>query len=108
EFYQRVLRNNIIDGGLPDTLGYSGVIFKTLKARQPVNYKDLTNLNDFKLAQAAWVYDMNFPTTFRRVGEKSYLNMLREVLPAGDTIDLLFADIEKYLTFKMEETLGEL
>lgn len=108
EFYQRVLRNNMIDGGLPDTPGYSDTIFKTLKARQPVNYKDLTNLNDFKLAQAAWVYDMNFPTTFRRVREKGYLNMLREVLPAGDTIDVLFADIEKYLVFKMEETPGEL
>jgi hypothetical protein len=34
--------------------------------------------------------------------------MLREVLPVDNAIDVLFADIEKYLVFKMEETLGEL
>ena len=42
---------------------------------------DLKTLNDFKLLQVGWVYDLNFPRTFQMVREHRCLETIREVLP---------------------------
>ena len=42
---------------------------------------DVKTLNDFKLLQIGWVYDINFPRTFQIVRENGYLEMIRDALP---------------------------
>jgi hypothetical protein len=42
---------------------------------------DLRTLQDFKLLQIGWIYDVNFPKTFQIVWEKKYLETIREALP---------------------------
>ncbi len=38
-------------------------------------------INDFRVLQMSWVYDLNFPTTFRLLRERNYLNHLAAGLP---------------------------
>jgi hypothetical protein len=46
-----------------------------------VQMTDLKTLTDFKLLQIGWIYDINFPRTFRIVRENGYLEIIRDALP---------------------------
>lgn len=88
---------------LPDTPGFSTNICKDLLNRKYVSYSDIKNLNDFKLLQIGWVYDLNFGPSFRRLGERGYVKKYREFLPESKEIDEVFAVAESYLRKKERE-----
>jgi len=46
-----------------------------------VQMADVKTLNDFKLLQIGWIYDINFPRAFQIVRENEYLEMIRDALP---------------------------
>ena len=46
-----------------------------------VDYKELKTLNDFRLMQLGWVYDINFTQTLVRIKQRRYLHELIEMLP---------------------------
>ena len=73
---------------LPDTPEYSQHVIDALLAEHPIAYSELRTLNDMMLCQLGWVYDVNFPATFRRINERRYLEQILGFLPAT-------ADIEK-------------
>jgi hypothetical protein len=56
-----------------------------LMAGKSVKVESLKTLNDFKLLQMGWVYDINFPRTFQLIRERGYLKMI------GDALLLLIA-----------------
>ena len=74
-------RNRSIELDLPDLDRVSPVVYEGLMNGQPVQRADLQTLNDFKLLQIAWIYDVNFPRTFQIVREKRYLEIIRDALP---------------------------
>ena len=45
-----------------------------------VKMANLKTVNDFKLLQMGWIYDVNFPRTFQIVREKGYLEIVRDAL----------------------------
>ncbi len=87
---------------LPDTPGISDPIFQELKARRIANYSDVKNLNDFKLLQIGWVYDVNFMPTFKRIRERRYLESIRAALPESAQIDELFCEAQSYFDTMIE------
>lgn len=48
--------------------------------------KNLKTVNDFKLMQLAYVYDMNFKKTFSIINQKQYLKQLFDTLPKNDDV----------------------
>ncbi|MDZ7698511.1 MAG: HD domain-containing protein [Deltaproteobacteria bacterium] len=78
-------RNPTIELDLPDTPEISDKVHETLMEGRLVQMTDLRTLNDFKMLQMGWVYDLNFPRTFEMVAEKGYLDMLRDALPRGNS-----------------------
>ena len=83
-------RNASVELDLPDTPGFSREVYLCLMQKRIVNIKDVKNLNDFKLLQIGWVFDLNFDATLRRVKERRYLELIRNVLPESREIDDLF------------------
>ncbi|HRZ87085.1 MAG TPA: HD domain-containing protein [bacterium] len=71
---------------LPDDPGISEHVYELLLHRKPVRYADLKRVNDFKLLQLAWVYDMNFDVALKRIVERGYLDVLVSVLPADEKV----------------------
>jgi len=53
-------RNGAIELDLPDTPGFSAEVAEELSRQSIVHTKHLKNLNDFKLLQMGWVFDINF------------------------------------------------
>jgi len=74
-------RNQTIELDLPDAGRVSDRVYTSLMKGKIVEMADLKTLNDFKLLQIGWVYDLNFPRTFQIVREKGYLEKIRDALP---------------------------
>jgi len=90
-------RNGAIELDLPDTPGISDEVYEDLMNKKIVNIHHMKNLNDFKLLQVGWVFDLNFAATYRAVRSRGYLEKIREVLPVSDKINSIFAVIHSHL-----------
>jgi hypothetical protein len=91
-------RNPTIELNLPDTPEISDSVCRSLMKGNIVQMRDLGTLNDFKLLQIGWIYDVNFRRTFQIVHEKKYLEQLRQALPEGSTrIDQVYERAREYL-----------
>jgi hypothetical protein len=89
--------NAALEMGLPDTPAVSGVVAADLLAGRLVDIRQVQNLNDLKLLQIGWVYDLNFPPSFRRLREKGYLDFIRASLPDTETVNRIFAAVTTLL-----------
>lgn len=96
-------RNNSIELGLPDTPGISDDAYNDLIEGKIVEVTHLKNLNDFKLLQIGWIYDINFIPTFQCIKERKYIEMIRDVLPESKKTQRIFSAVQSYLN---EQTKG--
>ncbi len=83
EYYQNIenSRNRTIELDLPDLEGVSDAVYEALMNGRLVQMADLKTLNDFKLLQIGWIYDINFSRTFQIISDKQYLEKIHETLP---------------------------
>jgi len=86
-------RNVALELELPDTPGISEEVYNALINRQIVNMKYVKNINDIKLLQAGWIYDISFKPTLNIIKDRHYLEMIREALPGTTEIDEIFDSI---------------
>ncbi len=61
-----------------------------------VDFTHLKNLNDFKLLQLGWIYDINFAPTFQCIRERAYLEMIRDALPKSEEVEEVFSMVQSY------------
>ncbi len=90
--------NTALELGLPDTPAVSDAVAVDLLAGRIVNISQVQNLNDLKLLQVGWVYDLNFSPSFRRLRDKGYLDIIRASLPETETVTKIFAAVTSLLT----------
>jgi hypothetical protein len=57
----------------------------------------MRNLNDFKLLQMGWVYDVNYVPTLRLVRRRRYLEKLRDSLPEGELRERVYEVVRNVL-----------
>ncbi|MFW6147747.1 MAG: HD domain-containing protein [Thermodesulfobacteriota bacterium] len=96
-------RNTSIELDLPDTPDVSEEVCADIKGGKIVKTVSLRTLNDFKLLQMAWVYDVNFSRTFRLIKDRKYLEAIRRSLPKTKMI----ADISSQLEAYVEKQCGQ-
>lgn len=65
-----------------------------------VDVNNVKNLNDFKLLQIGWIFDISFEQTLHAVKSRKYLEMLCEVLPSSGRIEKIFNVIQKHLDYQ--------
>jgi putative nucleotidyltransferase with HDIG domain len=83
-------RNVALELELPDTPGISEEVYKALMNKDIVNMKYVKNINDIKLLQAGWIYDINFTPVLDIIRNRSYLEKLRDTLPDLKEINDIF------------------
>ncbi|NLD38608.1 MAG: HD domain-containing protein [Desulfatiglans sp.] len=94
--------NRVIELHLPDTETISDEVFKPLTSGQIAQVDNLRSLNDFKLYQMGWVYDLNYRRSLEIIRERKYLEMLREALPeVSDRADQVYRITNEYLDKKL-------
>jgi hypothetical protein len=72
--------------GLPDRLDYSPKILACLREGRLAPKTELRTLNDFKLLQLTWLYDLNFTASLQLVLERGYIDAVTATLPRQDEI----------------------
>ena len=88
EYYQlpEEQRASAVGLGFPDRPEVTPECLDALSSGKIVRLEQARVLNDFKLLQISWVYDLNFDTTRRLLLEREYLPRLAATLPDNATV----------------------
>jgi hypothetical protein len=85
-----------VNQDLPDTPGVSPAVVDVLMQCRLVRMALLKNVNDFKLLQIGWVYDVNFPKTLALMRERGHLERIRNSITAGEAVSEVYAAVMNY------------
>jgi hypothetical protein len=96
-------QNVALELELPNTSGFSEEVYQSLINRSIVDIKQVKNLNDFKLLQMGWVFDINFNATFHCIQSRHYIEMIGDVLPKSKDIQNIIRIIQGYLDKQVKE-----
>jgi len=89
-------RASAVDLGLPDIPEYSENILSLVLEKRIPSLSALKTLNDFKLMQLSWIYDLNFVLSFRLVQERGYIPRLVKTMPKTAEIGRVSLFLEEY------------
>lgn len=89
--------------GLPDTAEYSRDVMASLFQRQMVHLTALRTLNDFKLLQLAWIFDLNFVRSLQLVLERSIIEGIAATLPRTEDIGEVVDLMRRYVDGRLRE-----
>jgi putative nucleotidyltransferase with HDIG domain len=106
EYYQNpaINRNQAVELDLPDNHKIAESVCQALMRGKLVRMADLKSLNDFKLLQIGWIYDVNFLRTFEIVKKNRYLEIIRAKLPQDSAqIDTIYAQAQAYIAAKLKK-----
>jgi len=67
-----------------------------------VNIKNVRNLNDIKLLQAGWVYDINFTPALKEIRQRNYTDLLKSALPAIPEIEEIFETVNSFMMKRLQ------
>lgn len=78
--------NQTIELGLPDLPACSPAVVAALGEGRYARIEDLKTLNDFKLLQISWVYDLNFQPSFQVLRKRGHLEQIAAEVPQTSEI----------------------
>jgi len=87
----------------PDRPEYSPQIVDAILRGQLIDYTRLQTLNDVKLLQLGWVYDINFTASLKRIRQRRFLEMLLDFLPQTQDIQKVKEKIFAYVDFRIAQ-----
>jgi len=86
---------------LPDEPYCSPHVVDALLNKQNIDYSRLKTWNDMKLANLAWVYDVNFTPTLQRIKQRRFLETILEFLPDTPEIQEVRHKIFSYVNSRL-------
>ena len=101
-YRQRRLRpgeapNKTIELGLPDLPACSPAVFEALRQGRYARMEDLRTLNDFKLLQISWVYDLNFQPSFKALQKRGYIEQIVATLPSTEELSATVKQTQAFI-----------
>lgn len=93
----------VLELDYPDKPGYSAEVIGQLLDGQRIDYSKLKTLTDAKLCQLGWVYDVNFPATFRRIKHCRFLEKTFDFLPENGDINKVREKILGYVDLRIKQ-----
>ena len=88
---------------LPDEPGYSPHVVEAVLNEKTTDYTKLRTLNDMKLLQLGWVYDVNFVATLKRIRQRKFLETIAGWLPQTEDIENVREKVFAYVDFRIEQ-----
>lgn len=99
-YYKKMLtgkRNISIELGLKIEDHVSANVLDSFMQEKIILKNDLKTLNDFKILQAAWIFDLNFDYTRGYVKESGFLNSIIKSITLADVQQKVYKKAKKYL-----------
>jgi len=95
-------RASAVGLGFPDLPQCSPEVLKCLRQREIVQLAAVQTLNDFRLLQLSWVFDLNFPESFRLVRERGCIDALAAVLPTDAKVGRAVEAVRDFVEAKVQ------
>ena len=98
-YYTYKYRNQgkIIQIGLPDTPGISDEVYNDVINSRIARVENCNNLNDFKILQMGWIFDIYFPRSFQIIAKRKYLEKIHSSITASEKADHVLKITKQYL-----------
>ncbi len=97
DHYQSTNPNTTLTLDLPDDNSYTHRCIDEIKQGVIVNKKGLRNVNDFKLLQISWVFDLNYKKSLELIVDNQYLDVIFDTLPQDEEIKKIRKQINQYI-----------
>jgi hypothetical protein len=91
------ISNRAIELELPDTPGISDKVYDAVINKEIVDSHHIRNLNDFKVLQIGWIFDINFKPALDAVISRHYIELICSVLPASERVDNIKTVVRHYI-----------
>ncbi len=103
EYYEGADENkaSAVSLGLPDQPGYTEEVLASLYKKKIVTLSSLKTLNDFKLLQLSWIFDLNFKPSFDLLSDRRYIDKIIAHLPRTDAIQNLSMFLKEFVKAKI-------
>jgi hypothetical protein len=92
-------RPSAVTLGFPDLPGVTPACVSELAAGRVIRLDNVRVLNDFKLLQISWVYDLNFPSSYKLLQQRGHIPALAATMPldsqAEGAVALALAEIDR-------------
>lgn len=105
-YYKRYYQdpeNFTLEVEFPDEPRCSPAIIQAVSDGKLFDYSGLKTLNDAKLLQLGWVYDVNFPQSLIKIRQQQYLERIAATLPQSDDIKNLVEHIFRYVDDRIDQ-----
>ena len=86
--------------GLPDLPGYSEDVLSRIYHKKIIALSDIQSLNDFKLLQLSWIFDLNFQPSFALLVQRDYISRIADCLPGTEEMKRAVAFLTEYVQMK--------
>ncbi len=96
-------RASAVGLALPDTTDYSEEVFLCIQKGHMASLSQVRSLNDFKLMQLSWIYDLNFKSSFQLLSERNYIDTIIYHLPHDEEIQGVSSVLKEYVREKLKE-----
>jgi hypothetical protein len=96
-------RASAVGLGLQDITGYSEEILSCILRGQMASLSLIKSLNDFKLMQLSWVYDLHYKPSFRLLSERAYIDKIISHLPQDKGIQEASSVLKEYVKERLKE-----
>jgi hypothetical protein len=93
-------RASAVGLGLPDLPGYSEDVLSRIYHRKIIALSDIRSLNDFKLLQLSWIFDLNFQPSFAMLAQRDYIQRIAGCLPETEEMKRAVAFLKEYVRTK--------
>jgi len=96
--------NFLLEIELPDVPEYTPEVLQAVLDEELIDSANLRTLNDAKLCQLGWVYDLNFTASLRRIDQCDFLPKLFSFLPQDEQIERACRKIRHYVDTRLATT----
>ena len=76
-------------------------VYNKLLNKELIKYSILKTVNDLKLMQMAWIYDINFKSTFEIISERSYIDTIYNSMKENKKAEKIYSEIKNYMNGKL-------
>jgi hypothetical protein len=87
---------------LPDEPQVSPEVLDAVLKGDLIDYGSLRTMNDFKLCQIGWVYDMNFPASLEKLKSGKILDEMFNFLPQTPEITEVQSKVRSYIDTRIK------
>jgi len=94
-------RSKVVGLGLPDKPECTPEVLEKVAGGELVRLSSARTLNDIKLLQLSWIYDLSFPESFRIVVERDCIRGIASSLPESEQVHRAVDAVRNFAAMKV-------